>query len=355
MDAPVTPAPPPSTANPSLAEKVEFLSRSSAYPSFDGPVTRRETHMSWVFFVGDRVYKLKKPVRFSYLDFSTPAQRRAACLAEFRLNRRLAPDVYLEVAELTAGADGLAINGAGEAVDWLVVMRRLDETKMLDDRLANHVQNRELDQLTAVLARFYRRTRRVRVAPAKHLADWRAALAENRRVLFDPCLGLPPGLVRRVDAAQRRFLRRSSGLLAKRAREGRILDAHGDLRPEHIWLGGQVKIIDCLEFSALLRANDPMDEIAFLDLECEQLGAPEAGWRLRHRLARALHDPAPEALYRFYRAYRATMRARLSIAHMLEPNPRTPEKWPAQARAYLASALRDSIRLERLLRTPEGP
>ena len=94
-----------------LARKVEFLSQPKAYFHTTADISCRETHMSWIFFAGERVYKLKKPVRFPYLDFSTLARREAACRAELRLNRRLAPDVYLEVAPLTATEHSLAIGG----------------------------------------------------------------------------------------------------------------------------------------------------------------------------------------------------------------------------------------------------
>lgn len=335
---------------PTLADKVRFLSRPETYGRPDSEVMeRRETHMSWVFFAGDRVYKLKKPVRLPYLDFSTLERRRRACEAELRLNRRLAADVYLELAPLVEREGVLRLGGPGRVADWLVVMRRLGEDRMLERRLADHVQDRELDELAALLVRFYRHARRVHVCPARHMADWRGALAYNRRILLEPRLELPAGLVRRIDAVQRRFLRLHGDRLAARAREGRILDAHGDLRPEHIWLNDGIRIIDCLEFSAALRANDPMDEIAFLDLECERLGAPEAGRRVRDRVLKALNEAPESPLYAFYRSYRATLRARLSIAHLLEPDPRTPEKWPRRTRAYLAIALEDALRLERWL------
>ncbi len=117
-------------------------------------------------------------------------------------------------------------------------------------------------------------------------------------------------------------------------------------------MGDPIRIIDCLEFSPGLRANDPLDEIAFLDLECERLGAPEAGRRIRAKVLRALNEPNAEVLYRFYRCHRAMLRARLAIAHLLEPSPRTPEKWPRLARAYLGLAKRDATEIERSLRRP---
>ena len=99
-------------------------------------------------------------------------------------------------------------------------------------------------------------------------------------------------------------------------RRRRIVDGHGDLRPEHIWLDHQVRIIDCLEFNPRLRAVDPFDEIAFLDLECERLGAAWAGRYIRARVERGLREDLPLELYHFYRSYRATLRARLAIAHL---------------------------------------
>ena len=105
------PAPAVDQQRPTLADKVELLSRPGAYPGYQGEVARRETHMSWVFLTRDRAYKLKKPVRFPYLDFSTLALREAACRAEIRLNRRLAPDVYLGVVPLTCVRNGALRRG----------------------------------------------------------------------------------------------------------------------------------------------------------------------------------------------------------------------------------------------------
>jgi aminoglycoside phosphotransferase family enzyme len=126
------------------------------------------------------------------------------------------------------------------------------------------------------------------------------------------------------------------------------------LRPEHIWLNAEVRIIDCLEFNPRLRMVDPFDEIAYLDLECERLGAAWAGRYIKARVERGLNEHLPAALFHFYRSYRAMLRARLAIAHLSGPSPRTPEKWPRRARAYLDIAARDAARLEAFLRTPQG-
>lgn len=340
---------------PTLDQKVDFLGRPNAYAHPATSLIPRETHMSWVFLVGARVYKLKKPVRFPYLDFSTLARREAACRAELSLNRRLAPDVYLDVVPLTATPQGLSIGGDATIVDWLVVMRRLDEGQTLEHAiLEDRLEAWQLDRLIATLIQFYRRAQRAFLSPAVHLRDWRKSLSDNRRVLLDARLGLPSGLVRRVASVQHRFLSHRQNALAKRVYDRSIVDGHGDLRPEHIWLGDPVRIIDCLEFNPRLRAVDPFDEIAFLSLECDRLGAGWAGKYIKRRVMRGLRDGLSEELFLFYRCHRAMLRARLAIAHLLEPNPRTPDKWPRLARAYLEIAAADATHLERSFKIREG-
>ena len=334
----------------SLAEKVAFLGSADAHGRTTEPVTCRETHMSWVFLVGDTVYKLKKPVRFPYLDFSSLERRHAACIAEFVLNRRLAPDVYQGIVPLVRSGRTLTIGGPGEVVDWLVVMRRLDEALTLEHAvLTRQLTIRQLDPLVATLVRFYRRANRVSISPHSHVLNWQRSLSDNRRVLHDPRLGLPMGPVRRVDRVLRRFLRQRSGTIAARASRRYIVDGHGDLRPEHIWPGPPVRIIDCLEFNARLRAIDPLDEIAYLSIECACLGGESVGQYIARRIGRFLPGGFSEELFTFYRCYRATLRARLAIAHLLEPKPRTPAKWRPHALAYLDLASREASRLERML------
>jgi uncharacterized protein len=348
-------SPVPSAGKPTLAEKVAFLSRAEAYPCPVGEVSLRQTHMSYVFLAGDRVYKLKKPVRFPYLDFSNLERREAACRAEVSLNRRLAPDVYIGITPLTASAGGLCIGGAGALSEWLVVMHRLDDRWTLEQVLhENRLKTSQLDRLAAKLVHFYRHARPVLISSGPHLCDWSRSLTANRHVLSDPRFGLPSTLIGRIDRAQRRFLAKCSGMLAARVRRRRIVDGHGDLRPEHIWLDHDVRIIDCLEFNPRLRAVDPLDETAYLDLECERLGTRWAGRLIRARVEHGLHEDLPLALYHFYRSYRATLRARLAIAHLAEPKPRTPEKWPRLARIYLDIAARDAACLEIALRTRQG-
>ncbi|HET9715097.1 MAG TPA: hypothetical protein VFP60_02830 [Pseudolabrys sp.] len=183
----------------------------------------------------------------------------------------------MDVQALTVEDGALSINGAGPPVDWLVVMKRLDERFMLDRLIAeNRLQCSQLDRLVETLAKFYRHARPVFIPPARYLSEWAANLAYNRRILLDPRLQVPAGLVRRIDIAQQVFLSKRSHQIKRRLLHRRIVDGHGDLRLEHIWLNEQVTIIDCLEFNPRLRVVDPFDEVAFLSLECDRLGAGRA-------------------------------------------------------------------------------
>ena len=177
-----------------LARKVTFLSQPESYSPAPDRVQARETHMSWVFMNGARVYKLKKPVRFPYLDFSTVARRRMACLAEANLNRRLAPDVYLGVVPLTEGPSGYAIGGSGPVADWLVVMRRLNEDETLEAALRSGGARRsDAERQATVLVRFYSHAARVLVAPETYLASLYQAARIDGQVLLNRHFNLPHG------------------------------------------------------------------------------------------------------------------------------------------------------------------
>lgn len=332
----------------SLEDKVGFLRRPDSYPPGVTEVEVLETHMAWVFLAGDLVYKLKKPVRFSYLDYSTIDRRERACRTEFRVNRRTAGTIYLGVVPLVLSPAGLSIGGQGPVVDWLLMMRRLPKAGNLAAAIAaQRLRPVEVDRIARALAAFYAAAPPVILQPGRQSALWERALSFNRRILLDRRCGLPHGPVERVIRVLRRFLLLHGNRLANRARRHRIVDAHGDLRPDHIWLCGAVTFIDRLEFSAVLRALDPLDELAFLDVECRRMGADWIGARLRRRLAHRLGEHPADGLFGFYRCFRALMRARIAIAHLLDDEQRLPEKWQAQARLYLRMATADAAQLQR--------
>lgn len=335
------PASPPS---PSIADKVRFLQSAAAYPPLQQAPRSLETHMSWLFFAGAHVLKLKKPVRFPFLDFSTLAAREFYCREELRLNSRLAPGVYLGLYGLQFGAGTLALvpeqgipAAVGQTVDWLVLMKCLPPDRVLQLQLAQgRVRPADIDALGSVLTAFYRHAPRIALTAPEYLARFQRELAADREVLLRPQFNLR-GAARalaRLDAA----LLDDAALLGERAAGGRLVDGHGDLRPEHVWLLEPPVVIDCLEFNAPLRQVDPFDELAFLALECEMAGAAWIGARLAERFMAALDDTPPPALMNLYTAHRALLRARLAMAHLLDPQPRTPDRWPALAQRHIERA-----------------
>lgn len=331
----------------SIQDKVEFLSKAASYGPHVAEVETRETHMSWVFLAGDRVYKLKKPVRYPLLDFTTLGARETDCRAEIRLNRRLAPDVYLGIVRLVLERTGtLALDGEGETVDWLVVMRRLPEGRMLDNVIAQGAVNHgEIERVAGILAEFYRHLGPAEVSPDEHVALFARQQRGNREMLKDARFSLAGAMLDNVLASIDNVLDREPQLLTVRVQEGRIVEGHGDLRPEHICLCEPPVVIDCLEFNRTLRLVDPFDELADLAMECERLGAPWVGEMLIDRCAADLDDRPRERLMAFYTTYRTCLRARLAVRHLLDREVREPQKWPPLARQYLEIAERASLRL----------
>ena len=321
----------------SLGDKLDFLSRASSYDETTAAVDVQETHMAWVFLTERYVYKLKKPVRYPYLDFTTLAARYADSQAELTLNRRLAPDVYLGVVALTQDAAGdLHIGGEGTVVDWLVKMHRLPADGMLDVAIARkRVALERLRPAALHLAAFY-----VAAAPEPMTAEsYRrriaGEIAANAGDLARPAYGLPTDQVDRITMRQSAFLRLHAGMFDRRVAAHRIIEAHGDLRPEHVFLGPPPAVIDCLEFRRDYRILDPVEELCFLSMECEQLEAPRVGEAFLAIYRQAADDDVPTGLIDFYKSHRACLRARITIWHLDDATVREPEKWPPLARRYL--------------------
>lgn len=327
---------------PSLEAKLAFLSLSTSYPERVHRVERIETHMSWLFLTEAHVYKLKKPVRAEGLDFTLPASRRFFCEEELRLNRRLAPDVYLDIVPLTIeNGEHFQLAGNGKAVEWLVKMLRLPAWRMLDVAILRECASaRDASRIAAVLTAFYRTIPSERIAPRAYLDRFKRQIEANHAQLVQLVYRLPRKQVDAVSGVQAAVLSQSAELLAARARAGCIVEGHGDLRPEHVCLLPQITIIDCLEFSRELRVLDKADEVGFLALECERLGAPEIGESLLHAYFQRAGDRPAAALVHFYQSCRASTRAVIAIRHLQEERFRPSAVWRDTALAYLQLAMR---------------
>ncbi|MFE1441105.1 AAA family ATPase [Streptomyces sp. NPDC058739] len=290
----------------------EVSATRSPAPDDGEPVARAElveTHTAVVFFVGDRAYKLKKPVDLGFLDYTAIASRRAACEREVTLNSRFAPDVYLGLGEIRSPDE--------ETPEPLVVMRRLPAARRLS-RLVREGAAVD-DALRAV---------------ARHLAAWHAeaprgreideqgtrdALSSRWEAGFTQVHALPGEVsssaeVAEIERLARRYLLGREPLFDSRVEQGRVVDGHGDLLAEDIFcLDDGPRVLDCLEFDDHLRYVDGLDDAAFLAMDLELLGAPQAAAYFLARYGEYSGDPAPPSLWHHYVAYRAFVRAKVSL------------------------------------------
>ncbi len=330
------------TADIDISTKVAFLSRPSGYADRPARVETIQTHMSWVFLTDRFVYKLKKPVRLEFLDFSTLERRHLNCLEELRLNRRLARDIYLELIPLTVDDSGqLELGGEGEPVDWLVKMRRLPRECMLDNAIARRqVDESQVRRIARVLANFYRQAEAATLTTDEYIQQFEQDIQTNDKALSEPGYSLPGKQISVINKALQRYLSRERGVFDARVKAQRIVEAHGDLRPEHVCLTDPPVFIDCLEFNRRFRLMDAADELAFLAMECEHAGAPFIGPVLFETYRQCSGDDPPRLLVCFYKAYRAQLRAKLSIWHLRDHDDTEADKWIQRTRAYLRLAAR---------------
>jgi aminoglycoside phosphotransferase family enzyme len=320
-----------------LAAKVARLRERDAYPGRPTTLDAVETHMSWVFLTDRFAYKLKKPVCYEYLDFRTLAARRHFCDEELRLNAALAPGVYLGVVALARGTAGrLHLEGEGEPVEWLVKMRRLPAARMLDTLLrVGGIAPGDMRRIAETLAGFYRGCAVAETDGAAYRRRLEAGIRFNESIVGDPVFGLPAAVVAFVHLRLLTLLDQLPRLFDLRVAAGRIVEGHGDLRPEHVCLESRPLIYDRLEFHRDFRIVDTAEEVAALAMECERLGACAAGEELLRGYDAAAADRVAPALTEFYMAYRACVRARLAILHTRELAPAAWARWQQVATEYL--------------------
>ena len=331
-----------------IAQKVADLSNSAIYSHCPYHVDVIETHMAWVFLAGELVFKMKKPVRYEFLDFTTLSAREITCREELRLNCRLAPGIYLDVVPLRLDRKGaLTFAGDGLIVEWLVEMKRLPADRMLDHVIEHGtVSEADVVGFAEKLAAFYRAAPPVSQSIEQVCQRFAAEHERNAVLLSDVQFELDHVMTKAALECMTKALSTARPLLNSRVEAGAFLEGHGDLRPEHVCLIAPPVVIDCLEFNRDMRLVDPFDDIAFLDLECERLGAPWVGRKVLNICRRELSSQLPDGLFDFYRSARALLRARLALAHLIEPDPRTPAKWEPRARAYVKIAHAELLRFE---------
>lgn len=310
-------------------DAIRALEDRGFYPDRPDVVRHVQTHISHVFLAGSFVYKLKKAVRFPFLDFSTPALREKFCREEVRLNRRLCPGVYLDVVPITRGADGgLRLGGEGEVVEHVVRMRRLPAERMLKALLAaGSVTHDMMDALARTMAAFH-----AEVPTGPRIAAYADPSALRRRwddearavaTFIGPLLHAEDHAI--LADFGPTFVDRHEAVLRARQERGRIREGHGDLHAEHVCfidepgeapsglppLPPGTYVFDCIEFSETFRCNDVTSEIAFLAMDLESLDHAALAARFVASYVEAAADPELPTLLPFYACYRAIVRGKV--------------------------------------------
>jgi aminoglycoside phosphotransferase family enzyme len=282
-----------------------------------------ETHISWLFLAKDTVYKIKRPVKFTFLDFSTLEKRKYYCEEEVRLNRRLAPDIYLGVVPVVKRAGGIFLEGEGEILDYAVKMKRLPEERKMDHLLEKDaVAKGGVEKIAEIIADFHSKIETITDAGysspeivKKQVDD----LALHKETIEEACrMGSKVDFMLGKTAG---FMEKNGELFVKRQKDGRIKDCHGDLHSANIFLADKIYIFDCIEFSKDFRYIDTSSEIAFMAMDLDAFGKEELAEAFVKRYVELSGDGELLLLLDYYKCYRANVRAKIAaIEYSQKPN-----------------------------------
>lgn len=305
-----------SVISPDLPPLIRAMTDPDLYPHRPASVKLVQTHISYVLLAPPLVYKIKKPVRFRFVDFSTLALRRHFCAEEVRLNRRLAPGVYHRVVGIRAEESGYVLCDVDDprALEYAVEMDLLPDEQRLDVRLAQgRVSADEIARVAQLLARFHLAAETnaeiaAAGAPQAIEAIWRDNFIDASPFRGSTISTHDDDAVREFVNA---FVRQQEGLLIARQHGGRIRDGHGDLHADHVYLADPVIIIDCIEFSERLRWCDVAADLAFLAMDLDFRRQPLLSRDLIDQYLGAAPDAGISALLPFYQCYRAYVRGKV--------------------------------------------
>ncbi len=338
-------------ASQHFAAICQALADPALYPHPVTHLERRETHISVVFLTGQWVYKLKKPVNFGFLDFSTLELRRFYCQREVVLNQRLSRNVYLEVVSIGRGADGrYRLGGPGPALEYAVKMRQLQAQASLEQQVRRRtVSLRRMALLGRLLAAFYRGAQ---VKPEALRFATVATVSRNVEENFRQTEEFVDSFLDRqqwsfVVQAARSFLDHHRDLFQRRLDEGRICDGHGDLRPDHVYFQDGIQIIDCIEFNDRFRYGDVAVDLAFLHMELDLMGGLQWSLPAMAAYVRSADDPAFYRLLDFYACYRAMVRVKVDAFRSRQVEGTESRRLQRSAAAYLDQAFRHAIQFNR--------
>lgn len=310
-----------------ISALIGALCEPAAFPCPVTDIKVLQTHISVVFLAGDFAYKIKKPVELSFLNFSTLDLRRHFCDEEVRLNRRLAPDVYLGVVPVTRENTCLAFEGSGEPIEWAVKMRRLPESATLEQRvLRDQIAADDVRELADRLARFH-----AAAARSEHISSFGRfdGVAKNIRENFAisaPMTGLTISapVRERLMALTEESLAELHPLIDARAARGVTCDTHGDLHLDHVYLcpdrpaPADLVVVDCIEFNERFRYADPVADMAFLVMDFEFHGRPDLARAFSRAYFECSGDREGSNLLSLYVSYRAAVRGKVDGLQLAE-------------------------------------
>ncbi len=316
--------------------QIEQLMRPGALPEGETAADLKHTHISWVLLTPTYAYKFKKPLQFSFLDFSTLDKRHRGIAKELELNSRMEPEVYLDVLAVYQNGNRLSVGppGQGEAVDYALRMRRLDSDRQMDIMLRKDlVQPQHLIALAEKLARFHRQAQRI----------YDPLDLEEMRSKFNDLDSISTFIERLYGTEKRRiiesaiqysdhFLARHQDRLQTRIERGFIIDGHGDLHSKNIFLLPEGPVIfDCIEFNDDFRILDLLSEVGFFCMDLDAANRPDLGQIfLDHyqELALAFEGDADWAIFHYYKLYRANVRLKVNsmgARQQADPQPDNPQ------------------------------
>jgi len=319
------------------------------YPDHPREVGFFETHISLLFFTGSHVYKVKKPVDFGFLDFTSLEKRKYFCEQEITLNRRLSPKIYLGIVKITQDGQRILLDGKGEVLEYAVKMKQIPEDLLMNKLLEkDQVDSKMIEAISEKLARFYF---------TAETNDFIQSFAKPERIKQDTDENfeqtkryIPVAISKEtyleIQSRTNDFFSNQAEIFHRRIAAGRIRDCHGDLRLEHIFWGDEISIFDCIEFNERFRYTDTAADIAFLAMDLDYHGKEDLAEHLIQSYIQRSGDRDLVKVLDFYKCYRAYVRGKVESFRIDDPNMPEKEKKEALERAqkYFSLSQRYALR-----------
>jgi aminoglycoside phosphotransferase family enzyme len=314
----------------------------AVYPDRPERVDFTETHISLVFFTGTYVYKVKKPVDFGFLDFTTLRKRRRFCQLEVSLNRRLSQNIYLGVVAVKQTGTAVNLDGRGRTIEYAVKMKQISEDRLMDRLLdRGKVTPEMVKRVAEVLSDFYGRAETSErigcfARPERVQQDTDENFEQTKKYIGTT---ITRKQFEEIRESTDSFLTERKDTFFERIKEGRIRDCHGDLRLEHIFFGDEISILDCIEFNERFRYTDVVADIGFLAMDLDFRNRSDLSRQLIQRYSDRSRDRGAYQILDFYKCYRAYVRGKVESFRLDDSTIQQEEKNKALSRARRYFAL----------------